>query len=226
MKTNTLKPHYLIIILLLALIISICTACGETEQGAIPILKVGDTWVAVQGTTAGTEQTLTYVVTGEEVVDGIDCSVVELTNDPPGMGLNSVVSQLDKMTMDHISGQMQYEIMDSSFVVDINASYQYTGQRYPLKVGNTWEVTETVTTFMDETETGINQTTCTYEVEKIEKITVPVGIFSCFKVLKYDDSGVLLTTSWFSDETKHIAVKEIYHKNGDILELISFSVSD
>ena len=230
MKANISKLLYIVIILSLALILAICTACGDggKKQGTVPILKVGDTWVS-QGITEEIEYTSTFIVTGEEVVNGIDCYVVEVTNDPPVMGVSLAIINMDKATMDIISGQAQGEILGSSLVSDVTVNYEHSGQRYPLKEGNTWQTTENTsatTTYMDETGTETDQTTYAYEVEKIEEVTVAAGKFTCFKILQYDDSGSLLTTTWLSDETKHFNVKEINHVSGDETELISYSVSD
>lgn len=225
------KLSHIIITCSLMLLLSICIACGEKtekEQGALPILKAGDTWVT-QSTSEGTDYTLTYVVTGEEVVDGIECYVIELTNDPPFMGINKSIAKMDKTTLDPIQGQLEGEIQGGSFVGDMVYSYTYSNEQYPLKIGNTWDVTETLTTtftFMDETETETEQNIYTYEVEKIEEITVPAGTFSCFKILQYNDSDSLLSTSWVSDKTKYFNVKEIDNESGDTSELISYSVSD
>jgi hypothetical protein len=60
-------------------------------------------------------------------------------------------------------------------------------------------------------------------VESIEEITVAAGTFKCFKVVTYDDEGVKLETSWYSDKVK-AKVKSILHESGDTRELQSYSV--
>ena len=175
----------------------------------------------------GNEYIVTSEVTGEEFVEGKDCYVMETTFDPPYMGeLTSTTNKYDKATFDIVT--MDFHPTEPDDFTSI--TYKSDGTPfYPLTVGKEIEKTETRTI-----TTGNSTITKTYDVtastktvvEKIEKITVEAGTFKCFKLLKYDEYGVLVQITWRSTETKMFQVKMTDMAEEDaIYELISYSIS-
>ena len=205
------------------------TPAAETE-GALPILHIGDKWVS-RVTSEGLEYTITEEVTGEAMVSGMDCYVMDASFDPPvGGRLHGAQGSLEKATMFPIRMEMSLEYMDVPVAMTSTHSYQFTGALlYPLYVGKEVEVTQTTTTTSalggePETETDTDTEAYTYKVEAIEDVTVRAGTFRCFKVVQYDDQGTALATWWESPDTRQHTVKKISHVDGDITELVSYSL--
>ena len=199
------------------------------KEGVLPTLSIGDRWVS-EGVSEGIEYTLTLEVTGEGVTDGKDCYVVEGSFEPPLMGyISSLSAKIDKATMYWLRMQMLGEVMDEPFIIALSWSYEFPGALpYPLEVGKEIEVIETYTstlTAAGETETETVTNTYTHKVEKIEEITVLAGTFRCFKIVKYDEAGTAVYTSWTSDKVKQMEVKSIDHITDEVTELVSYSVS-
>ena len=98
-----------------------------------------------------------------------------------------------------------------------------------MEVGKEWEGIETeVATIsslngVGETETETRTTNYRCKVEKIEEVTVPAGTFTCFKVVEYRNGGIILETTWFSDEAK-INIKIFDDELGAVVELISYEL--
>lgn len=236
------KTRGILIAILLLLLITAAIGCdddgkpiiiptptpNDTISGELPILDTGDKWVA-RVISEGVEHTMTVEVTGEDIIGGKDCYVVESSIDPPAQGIiGSATAKLDKATMDAIRIETSGEYMGAPYSIASRVSYQYTRSLpYPLEVGKEFEVIETETsdyTIMGETETENITNIYTYKVERIEEVTVPAGVFRCFKVVQYDEQGTALSTEWHSPETKHYTVKELDHDTGDVIELISYSL--
>ena len=204
------------------------TPTPTVTEGALPILNTGDKWVS-RFVSEGIEYTMTMEVTGEDVTDGKDCYVCEISLAPPiALGMDKMASRIDKETLETV--RMEGSGIYNGMPLEIRSSYsqQFTEPPFPLVVGKEWEVVEaenTTTTAMGqtntETETNINR----HKVEKMEQITVPAGTFRCFKIVQYDKNGNPINTSWVSDETKLISVKEADHETGEVFELVSYSVS-
>ena len=238
-----MKKLILVLAALLLVALPTLAACGDdddegtptptptaiAEEGALPILEVGDKWV-LRGVIEGTEYAMTLEVTGEDVVDGKESYVTETSIAPPLYGIvSSMTMKLDKSTMLATRLQFSGEYEDMPYIVESTYSYELLGQPlYPRQIGKEYKVIETETTtstMLGETETETVTNTDTYRVEKIEQITVPAGTFRCFKIVKYDEAGTALTTSWESDKAKQISVKEIDHETGEVSELVSYSLS-
>lgn len=200
----------------------------EVLTGQLPILQTGDEWTSMI-ISNGIEYTLTIEVTGEDVINGIDCFIVEASFDPSyGGTVDSTTLNYNKETMLSIRAQTSGESMDMPYIVTGSYSYEFPGApRYPREAGKEYEVIETLTTsttITGETTTETEVNTYIYRVEKIEEITVPAGTFKCFKEVKYDETGMTaLETTWYSEKAKY-SVKKIDHEYGDTTELMSYSV--
>jgi hypothetical protein len=219
----------------LAILVSFClmfaVSCGSNTQppsGALPILKVGDTWTMkssyyeVEGTTVKT-------VAGEQVYNGIDCYTITRQLSIQGTStIDTATIVVDKTTLYTIGFEFTNSINGTAYPETVNNSYTYSVKPYPLSVGKTWAVT--INTTDTSLKPGQNQTITetyryTYEVEKMESITVPAGKFQCFKIVQYDNNNSVVNTRWVTDVTGVSAAKEINNASGIITELISYSLS-
>jgi len=203
------------------------TATFTVQEGALPTLNLGDRWVYTI-TTDGHRHTWTEEVTGEEMLAGRDCYVDDVSIDPPFAGIvSSARGWFEKETLMTLGLQMSGEFMGFPYVVSEDTSYEGP-PLFPLEVGKQVEstVTSTVTmTIMGETETETETSSSTLEVEKIEDITVTAGTFRCFKIVRYDEYGTAVWTTWYSDKVKNSrGVKSIDNETGETMELQSYSV--
>jgi hypothetical protein len=230
------KLAILLITLTVAALAAGATGCGGGEnatptgeiEGPLPNLHIGDKWVS-RVTSVDLEYTITEEVTGEDMAEGKDCYVVDASFDPPvGGAFDSARGSLEKATMFPIRVEMSGEPRDVPVTMMATHSYQFTGEPlYPLYVGKEIEVAQTTTTTIalgGESDTETETETYTYKVETIEDITVAAGTFRCFKVVRYDEQGTALASSWESPETRQHTVKEISHVDGEATELISYSL--
>ena len=222
----------------LAILVSLClmfaVSCSNNAQappGALPVLKVGDTWT-MNASIYGVDGTIVDTVTGEQVYNGIDCYTVTTQISTQGTSTTTEVTStktaaVDKTTLDTIGFEASGSMNGTAYTETGNKSYNYSVKPYPLSVGKTWTVT--ITTASTSFTTGQNQTIpetyrYTYKVEKVESITVPAGTFQCFKIVQYDSSNSIVNTRWVTDVTGVSAVKEIYSV-GVTSELASYSLS-
>ena len=222
-----MKVKYLaatIIIILAACMATGFTACTG-NKGELPVFSTGDKWVS-RWHTGDQEYIVTSEITDEEFTEGKDCYVMETTFEPPYMGeLTGTVNKYDKATFDIITMDF-HSVKPDEFT---NITYETSGDVfYPLEVGK--EITKTETRTITTGNATVSQTyevTATIKtiVEKIEKITVEAGTFQCFKLLKYDEYGVLVQITWRSADTKMFQVKLVDMAEEDaIYELIAYSV--
>jgi hypothetical protein len=222
-----IKPFLSVGIVLVILLAGIFSGCSPKLNGNMPQFVIGDKWVLKWYSGAG-DYTVTSEVSGEDMINGKNCWVMETTFDPVYQGvLTGVTNKYDKVNLDLLSSD--YHSNDGK---STSITYQVSGDSYyPLSVGKkaldiedqTISTTTTGTATVTQTE-NVTVTTSTV-VEKIEKVTVTAGTFTCFKVLKYDDSGKLTSISWRTDKTKLFQVKMTdMNENNTIYELISYSV--
>ncbi|MFA4837391.1 MAG: hypothetical protein WC749_15150 [Dehalococcoidia bacterium] len=203
---------------------------AKTDPGDLPLLKVDDTWT-LKGPMDGTEYTVVYTVVGEATVNGKGAYVVETSFVPPVSNVvDKVIAKLDRNTLFPVELHMTIKVMGSNYDVTTTYSYQMTGTPYyPMKVGNETNVVSTETTISTingETETETETNTYIYTVERVEDITVPAGTFTCFKIVRYDETGTATETSWESRAVKRFNVKELNSETNEIKELISYSASE
>jgi hypothetical protein len=202
--------------------------CDGVEKGVLPVLQTGDRWVSWT-TSNDVTSTMALEVTGETVVDGRDCYVLEGTADPPYLGIISDLTMAyEKTTFLPLAAQSSGQYMATPYEVVIEATYELGGDPlFPLRVGNEHELVEertTTATIMGDTATETETETSTRRVEKLETITVPAGTFECFKLVEYDEDGVATNTTWYSDEVKWI-VQETDHESGESTQLVQYSLN-
>ena len=169
-------------------------------------------------------------VTSEEVIDGKECYITQDSFEPPiGGVIRNVWMVFEKATMFLLRARMSGEYQGLPFVQASCHSYKFSGAPYyPLQVGKECQVTKTeirTTTMLGKTQTETVTINYTYKVEGIEEITVPAGTFRCFKVVQYNDAGNALSTYWESDIERQYKFKIIDHETGEVIELISETLS-
>lgn len=227
--TNT----FFVIILLIVLISVIASCNGDddkdtvepqpTGSGQLPVLYVGDTW-QYWVTDRMSQYDLVYTVTGVD-----EYYSMSMKMDPPlSGGISEATARFDKDLLLPVYMEMSGEDPQSGMAFDVKteATYELSGDRWPLEIGKEIQVTETLKTVMNvggEDMTETTTETATYKVEALENVVVQGGVYSCYRIAKYDDLGRLDTTSWHSDVVK-ASVQEIHHKTTEIQELVEFSV--
>lgn len=204
------------------------TGTPATEIGALPVLYTGDRWVS-KVVCEGVECTETLEVTGDDVVDGKECYVMQSSFEPPLCRVvSSALVKIDKETMFLLWMQTSGEYEALPFTMESRYSYEVLGEPYyPLEVGKECKVIETGVisiTMMGETQKETEIKTYTNKVEGVEEITVPAGTFECFRIIKYNEAGNALETWWESAEVKQYSVKYIDHVSGDSYELVAYSM--
>ncbi len=196
---------------------------GATNPGELPTLHKGDQW-EYRAIDEDTEYHLTLTVT-----DVGKFYTMKMEMDPPLMGtIDETTAQFDKKLLLPVSMEFTGEDKETgmAFSLETEASYELSGDRWPLVVGKEIEVTETSTDSMDiagEDMTDTTTTVSTYKVEAVETITVEAGTFECYRIAKYDEFGEKELTSWHSDKVKS-NVKQVDHEMNEVQELIDYSV--
>ncbi len=228
-------------LLVFVIVLTFCASCGcsSDEEGALPTLKVGDTWTyrgpllsvpylltskAAPLEPMDIDYTVTTKVTGKDVIDGKDCYVLESKWEHPKFRVSDVHGKINEATMDTITAGFS---IGESASIEIIFTYEYLDERFPLEVGKTYQVIEgnSLTEPSDDgTVTTIGENTYTCKVEGKETVTVPAGAFECFKIVKYDEEGSPKEVSWLSGETKMFDVKTYDYGSAAIMELLSYSL--
>jgi hypothetical protein len=226
-KTNFLLVVSLVLVICLA---GVFTGCSSPPNGDMPQFAVGDKWIA-KWNTEGIEYTVTAEITGETIIDGNDCLVMDTSYNPAYSGrVNSITSTFDKTNLDIVTSVYHMTTSEQKTTI----SYKIEGDSYyPLKVGKKAKEIEhqTITIVTTSGGTSVTQTenvtiTNTTVVDKVENITTAAGTFKCFKVSKYNENGALIQITWRSDTVKLYQVKITDPTDpGSTYELISYSVS-
>ena len=219
----------------LAILVSFClvfgVACGSNTQapsGALPTWKVGDTWTCtVRHSLMASTYTSNWLVTGQQVYNGIPCYIVQVTNTPPLLNCSAETLWVDTTTLNTIGDEVHCSLGGIDDTSTTNSSWNYSVQPYPLSVGKTWTMIENrTTTILIVGQSNISSEVGNYtnkvKVESVETITVPAGTFKCFKMVGYDNNNSVLGTSWQANNG--IFVKSI-SSNGETWELTSYSSS-
>lgn len=233
-RVSTVKKAVLSLAILVSFCLIFAVSCGNNTQapsGALPILRVGDTWT-MKASNLGVEYTIVDTVTGKQVYNGINCYIVTRQISTKGASttmdiIGPTIFMVDKTTLDIVGREIPTSRNGIIDTVIGNATYNYSIKPYPLNVGKTWTVTDNMTVLGGSA--GQNQTTTqtyiyTYKVEAVESITVPAGTFQCLKIVQYDSNNSILNTRWVTDITGVSAVK-IIDSLGMTSELTSYSLS-
>lgn len=198
------------------------------KEGILPVLSIGDKWT-VKWKIDVFEYNVTMEVMGEDITDGKNCYVMQATFEPAFQGIvTSANIKYEKATMQEVRMQMSGKVQDQTFVSATAYSHTLSGSPlYPITVGTENKVvtTETQTiTVAGQKQTQTNTHTVISKVEKIEDVILPAGTFRCFKIVRYDEQGKVLSTSWACDKTK-IDIKNVESgANGLTVELVSYNI--
>ena len=226
MRAWTRKWVVVSMVAALVLVAAGCEGVSDGGAGALPNPQVGDTWV--QNTVAdANDYTFSLEVTGEEEVEGKKALKVEALIDPPIEGVfDSSIMFIDKATMDVIRTLFAGRSAGANITSGTTNSYEYAGGAlYPLKVGKEVKVKEskeTTTTVSGKTTSKTEVNNYTYRVEALEEITIPLGRFLSYKVVRYGEDGQAAETKWLSDKVGPLEVKQRYEDDSSA-ELVSYS---
>jgi len=199
------------------------------QAGRLPTWEIGDKWVWSYGMDE-TTYTLTEEIIGEEMVDGRDCYVIDMSFDPLLSYTHSAVRTITSMRCWQDRATVLYRVkMKSSGTYDgtdftSTEAYSYNpwASIFPLEIGKEVETEKTTTQYYDSDQAGEPMvTTEKYRVDKIEDVTVAAGTFSCWKIMIYDGDGNITQTILYSDTVKIMVAMAAV--DGSTMELQSFT---
>ena len=222
----TKKSLFIAVFILLLILTNVFASCAR--EGALPLLSIGDKWVT-KCITPDSEFLITTEITGEDITDGIDCYIMKYTFDPPNQGvIDSAIMKYNKADLSLVRMEVSAEVEGEPFKSVFTYTYDITEpSAFPFTVGKEYKEIQyetEITTIRGQTETKTDTIITISKIEKMEEITVAAGTFKCFKILKYDEQGNLISTSWHSDKVKTMSVKTIdAGDGGKEYELISYS---
>jgi len=206
---------------------------GATTEGQLPTFETGDIWTwsyRVQGA----DSVLTEEVIGEEIMEGRDCYVLDMTFDPPlTFAQEGGESTIDGMTywgdkataFNEVKRDVACSYNGTDFTLTVISDYSSWESLFPLELGKTVETEHTITQYYEGSQTGEPTVTAErFVVESREVVTVTAGTFDCFKIVIYDGEGAILQIVWWSDEVKSM-VKSDDGAGNTIMEMLSYSVS-
>lgn len=201
--------------------------------GSLPTWSEGNQWVydveiASDGTYNGT---LTQTVTGQEMIDAVDCYTLNSTFDPTYMMITTFQEWVEKDTLMDKEREGSWTNVNDTFTLVTKYSYEFDKALWPLEVGKEVAMTcnENDTEYVDTTWLYTDNWTIngTMKVEGKEKVTVTAGEFDCFKIVIRDEDGKTVSAMWYADKVKNFVKTVDYDENGDPverLELKSYSV--
>jgi hypothetical protein len=208
-------------------------ACAEEPEGQLPTLQPGDRWVWAYSM-GETTSTLTEEVIGDELVEGRDCYVIDMSFDPPSTWTyDDVVCTATSTThwADKAAGllsvktQSSYSCNGTASTYTTTYSYNPWTSLFPLEVGREVETQKTTIQYSDGSQQGEPVvSTERYTIVSRENVTVAAGTFGCWKLTMYDSATEVTQTMWLSDQVKSI-VKIIDAEGNTVMELQSYSVS-
>jgi len=198
-------------------------------EGILPTLHVGDKWV-FREINEGAVYTRTETIIGEEIREGRDTYIVQVTYSPPlGGWISERTEWRDKETLDAVL--VQFSGIDPAVggVVSrsIKTTMEYLESPWPKTVPYSYFAQKTVTTTDVVGSTSSKETAIFYIdhlVHAKEQVEVPAGTFRCFKVMQYE-VGNPVTNSWYSDIAK-ATVKYNSLTSDNSWELLSYSVEN
>lgn len=195
------------------------------QEGVLPVLHIGDQWV-YRMNDDGSIYTRTETITGEEIVNGKDCYVVDVEYNPMYLGILQKETQWwEKDTLDEIMEQAVIESSGAQANLTVTITDTYNGSLWPVKVGNqvtTSTTSEIVAESGGQRKTDTTSVTTTATVDRIESVTVNAGTFRCF-VIDSSSSDTGQATQWYSDKAK-ATVKSVTADGKSTEELLSYSV--
>jgi hypothetical protein len=214
---------------LIAVMALALAGCGDkgVEAGGLPRPQIGDKWASNWFTSDG-DFLFSGEVTGEDTVEGKRTWKVEFEIEPAAFdAFDKMVMYADKETMDVVRTHLSGRARGSSVSIGSAFRYEYTGPTlYPLAVGKevkVKETEETTSTIAGRTTTEMEVKNYTYRVEAPELVTIPLGRFESYKVVKYDEDGEIVSIQWMSDKVGPFEVKFEGRVDDMTIELVSYS---
>jgi hypothetical protein len=210
-------------------VIGQATATFDAEEGLLPSWYNGDTWT--YRVNIGTEQyEVTYEVLGETIYEGTPIYVLRVStksqSEPYDRGTSFVSKNTLSVTEEERLGKVNDIPVYQKTVVDSNI---VDGAPWPLALGNTWTERDSKDI---TTKNGLLisaekvDTTHTFNVEGIEDITTPAGVFHCFKIVERDEENNIVGTSWYSDKIKRETKRElVLNDNTYSFDIASYKVA-
>lgn len=228
MSSSMHKQVFIILILIPLLIATMLSAlsCGE-KKAQLPEYKIGNQWI-YKMEYQGLIHDVTIDVTDTDIVNNKECYVTVWNYQPALEGVvNEASIWVDRVTNFPVRGQATGTMMGVPYSAVIDYSYLFPSQKWwPLEVGKEIEISETLhrtTKALGLENTETERKTSTYEVVRVEEITVLAGTFKCFKIVEHDETGMKLSETWYSDEVKN-DIKAIDYDVGYTIELKSYSL--
>jgi hypothetical protein len=228
MSSINRKKAFMALILIPVLIATMfgTLSCGE-KKAQSPEYEIGNQWV-YKMEYQGLIHDVTIEVTDTDIINDKECYVTVWKYQPALEGTIPDMSVwVDKTTDLPVMAQATGTMMGVHYSAVMDYVYLFPGENWwPLEVGKEIEISETIhrTTKASGRENKETETkTSTYEVVRIEEITVLAGTFDCFKIIEHDESGMKLSETWYSDDVKN-DVKYIDYAEGYTIELKSHSM--
>jgi len=234
--TSTATPEAPPIVTITSTTTSTVTATPPSiveQAGRLPTCEVGDKWVwsyVMDETT----YTLTEEIIGEEIVEGRDCYIIDMSFDPPLSYTHSEeVSTITSMKYWQDKATAIYGVkMESSgtyngteFTSSEIYFYDPWEPLFPLEVGKEVETEKTTTQYSSGDQIGEPVViTEKYRVDSMDDVTVAAGTYSCWKIIIYDGDGNTTQTIWWSDTVKSM-VKGTDAAGNTTMELQSFAIA-
>ena len=214
MKNKSILKR-LVTFIVLVILLSTPTCLTGSNNGELPIYKIDDEWVYII-TVGGETIELTTTIAGTETVDGHECYIVEGTLSPPILvGYDSMRSWIAKS--DPTLSILRTELMGihegTSIIISTVTSIDYPdGAPWPLEIDNTFTLVKRITssvTYGEDTQTDPEiLETSHWVVEGKEDVTVPAGVFDCYKLSQYTEDNALQSRRWYSNDIKNDVKRE------------------
>ena len=190
----------------------------QTQEGELPAYNVGCQWVS-KLVSDSAEYTFTEVVTGEEVLEGIDCWTEDYLFEPAMDGTSAMEVWIAKETLFPLKmqGSGVFEGHPYTFVTTYSYEFPEGFSWWPLEVGKKGKVKETQTTAVASegkvVSTETKTVTVMIQAEKKEEVEVPAGKFDCFKIVEKGEDGTVYRVYWYADKAGY-DVKGIEYADG------------
>ncbi len=201
------------------------------------VSDIGSTWTHY--VTYGDENMIwTGTITGEEVIDGVDCNIVERSFDAPperlmyaemtGSDLSSILTKeklwISKTTLQPIKAESSLLLASMNMPIDTVSTFTYDGEcGAPFSVGQSWSYQrKSVTSTAQEMTSTWNA-----EVVGMEEITVSADTFNCYEVVHTSgDTTIIYWTS--ANEDSHLVktVSDGLWTGTETRELASYSAPE
>ncbi len=192
-----------LLMVLVSLVVSDCVkAEDEPVEATRPEWKVGYQWKSKIEPDKGEITTFSEKVVEIEDFEGISCYVVEIEqgNRPGWGGRNYYTPDLNpKAFVQH--GKIKHRF---------DPALQWFS--WPLTVGKKWKAnyTDIVLTPMGRAEETVVESE--FKVVKVEKVSVPAGEFSAFKIIQKIKRRTVMEL-WYSPEVKWFVKKRFYFRD-------------